>query len=197
MKLFLSMKQLETLLATGWLDLLPAYIDKGKTFYSHSCAFPEAVAELNCPEPFIVHNEPMLFVGSWLTAVHTTVMPEQTHFHPTFVYPDMETLVTHDMRHVVNAVHRAMSRPAVRSDDLHDLSGSFLQGCTEEERQTYLDVFMSFIELNPKFIRMAWHANDIPNADKFKTLCLQLPETGMGIWEAAADHIFKKWTLYS
>lgn len=197
MRLLLSLKQLEQLLSTGWLDLLPAYMDNGKTFYSHSCAFPEAVAELNCPEPFIVHNEPMLFVGSWLTAVHTTVIPEQTHFHPMFVYPDMETLVTHDIRDVVNAIHRAMSRPVMRTDDLQALAVAFLQGCTDAELPTYREVFQSFIELNPKFIRMAWHANDIPNADKFKTLCLQLPEAGMGIWEAAAQHIFKKWTQYS
>lgn len=197
MKLLLGSAQLELLLTQGRINLLPAYTDKGITYYSHSCPFPEAIAELNCPEPFIVHNQPFIEAGAWLTAVHVCKVPETTNFHPMFVYPDMETMMAHDMRTVVNALHRAMSRPVGHSDDLQKLSVAFLQGCTDVELPTYRDVFQSFVELNPKFVRMAWNANDIPNADKFKTLCLQLPPAGMGIWEAAAQHIFKKWTLFT
>lgn len=197
MKLFLSAAQLDNLLNTGRIDLLPAYVDGGKTYYAHNCMFPVAIAELNCPETVIIHNQPYIEAGPWLTAIHTCTVPENTSFHPMFVYPDVETMVAHDMRTVVNALHRAMSRPVGRSDDLQKLSVAFLQGCSDEELATYRDVFQSFVELNPKFIRMAWHANGIPNADKFKTLCLQLPPAGQGIWEAAAQHIFKKWTLFT
>lgn len=198
MKLLLGQAQLELLLSQGRINLQPAYIDKGSMYYSHVCPYPEAIAEFNCTEPFLVHDKPYIDAGPWLSAIHVVHVPKDTTFHPTFVYPDLDTLKAHDMRDVVNAVHRAIARPVRRDvSGLQSLSAAFLQGCTAEELPTFRDVFTSFIELNPKFIRMAWYANDIPNADKFKTLAMQLPSSDTGLLPSVCDHIYKKWTLFS